>query len=118
MTRLKTVEPWLRVAAAVAVAVAALVLLGSFGRHGREYYTALRWIVCAASVLLLWRGVAAGLVWPWGLLAVALLFNPLAPIHLYRDAWKLIDLATAAVLAAACAAMEIKTRKAGGEDGR
>lgn len=65
------------------------------------YYTLLRLVVCVAASVLVWQelrargGVSA---WTVGLALVALLFNPIVPIYLDREAWLPIDLAAAAAL--------------------
>ena len=65
------------------------------------YYTLLRWVVCLSACFVAWVWYDAyeqptPMVWAFG--AVAILFNPLAPIHLNREIWSMIDLATAAFL--------------------
>src|ERR1700754_3817286 len=62
------------------------------------YYTFLRWAVCAAALILL--GIEQRThktnLWVVGYAIIAILFNPIVPIHLARGTWLPIDLACAA----------------------
>lgn len=51
-------------------------------------YQLSRWGGCAAAVFCA-LNVDKG--WQWPLWVLALLFNPIAPIHFKRDAWQVID---------------------------
>lgn len=64
------------------------------------FYTMLRLVVCAASAYLAWRELEKFdlSLWVWGLGGIAVLFNPLIPIHLNRDVWAFIDVGVAIVL--------------------
>lgn len=56
------------------------------------YYRLLRWTTCGvaiASMVQLYRMSRIGWVWTLGILA--LLFNPLLPLHFERDTWKFFD---------------------------
>ena len=68
------------------------------------YYALLRIVValCCAIIVFQAHTVAnRGLtVWSVVLIVMAILFNPIFPVHLTRDAWAVIDLASAAVLVA------------------
>lgn len=79
----------------------AILLILALGPWPYGYYQLLRLIVCGASAFLAYRefkrrGVG---VWTLSLGALALLFNPIVPVHLTRSAWAVIDLGAAAVLA-------------------
>jgi len=59
----------------------------------------LRWVICGVT------GYSAYLAyensrnaWTWILGIIAVLFNPIAPIHLDREAWLVIDLIVAAII--------------------
>lgn len=64
------------------------------------FYTMLRLVVCAASAYLAWRELEEFdlSLWVWGLGGIAVLFNPLIPIHLNRDVWVFIDVGVAVIL--------------------
>ena len=123
------VDPVLRVATIVVVLAAVVVLIGAldgqsysnpWGRghsarlavhqadgHPYSYYIVLRWLACSASALLVWRGLIQGLKWAWALVPLAILFNPIAPVHLSRETWQPLDIAAAVVMVLAVAVMEI-----------
>lgn len=94
--------PLVRVAA---MAVAAMLLLGTALVLPYDYYTVLRVVVCTFACVLLWL-LGNPLAQPadsqlWSLIAsgalvsTALLFNPVVPIALERETWAPIDIATA-----------------------
>jgi hypothetical protein len=64
------------------------------------YYVLLRIAVCGAAAFLAWthynvtRKIGA---WIIGLGLIAVLFNPLTPIHLNRDIWAVIDIGAVVV---------------------
>lgn len=62
------------------------------------YYILLRWVVTASAIFLVW--VAYNLkktFWLFLMGIVALLFNPIAPIHLDKETWIVIDLIVAGI---------------------
>ena len=62
------------------------------------YYRLFRWVVCAvaiASAIQLHGEKRQG--WAWVLSAVALLFNPLVPVHFEKATWRVFDGAAGAV---------------------
>ena len=80
--------------------VSALMLLGALGQWPYGYYQLLRFVVCGvggyiAFVVFKWKELWA--MWLFGFIAV--LFNPLIPIHLPREIWRLIDIACALLFA-------------------
>ena len=103
----KNVDPALRVATVVVVLAAAGVLIGALGRHPYSYYTVLRWLACSAAVVLVWRGAVQGVKWAWALMPLAILFNPIAPLHFSRETWQILDIAAAAAMVLAVILMEI-----------
>lgn len=60
------------------------------------FYTLLRVSVFGTAVLIAYRGFTGGdrSFWPWLFTGLAILFNPVVPIHLTRSAWVPIDVAT------------------------
>lgn len=67
------------------------------------YYVLLRLAVFAASTLIAyeqWRFDDAVSGWVVAFGAVALLYNPIMPIHLTREIWSVVNVATAAVFLA------------------
>lgn len=72
--------------------IAAAMLLGALADWPYGYYQLLRFVTCGVSVYIAvlaynWQKMWA--LWLFGF--IALLFNPLIPIHLSRDVWQPID---------------------------
>ena len=56
------------------------------------YYRVLRWVVCAVAItsaIQFYGGQRQG--WAWFLGAVAILFNPLVPVHFEKATWQVFD---------------------------
>lgn len=80
--------------------IAASMLLGALAPWPYGYYQLLRFVVCGVAVYLVytaynWQKMWA--VWLFGFIAV--LFNPLIPIHLSRELWPPIDIICALLFA-------------------
>jgi hypothetical protein len=84
-------------AAAVAAAIAALVAAAAYGRWPYDYYELFRWLICGGSVvagyMLRSRPVAV-----IACIAVALAFNPIAPMRMRAYQWRHYDVAAAVVM--------------------
>ena len=79
--------------------LAALMAVIAVGEWPYGYYTLLRVVVCTASVAAVWALFSQKSMFMAALLlGVAVLFNPIAPIHLDRATWALIDIMTGLVL--------------------
>lgn len=73
--------------------IAAAMLFGTLADLPYGYYQLLRFVVCGVAVYVAfsaYNGQKMWAVWIFGF--VALLFNPLIPIHLPRELWQPIDL--------------------------
>ena len=59
------------------------------------YYTFVRILVCGCAAFTCYRLVDAGdkSAWPWIWGMVAILFNPIAPIHMTKEVWMAMDAA-------------------------
>jgi hypothetical protein len=67
------------------------------------YYQLLRLVMCGSCAYLAYASsqvTPRWTIWPFVLGFIALLFNPIIPIHLTKAAWQIIDPAVAAVLVA------------------
>jgi hypothetical protein len=74
------------------------LLLVALGDHPYGYYTFLRWATTIAALFVAWVAWDSGQQWAtWPFLAIAILFNPIAPVYLDRETWRPID-----VVAAVC----------------
>ena len=72
--------------------IAALMLIAALADWPYGYYQLLRFVVCGVAAYVAytaynWQKIWA--VWLFGF--IALLFNPLIPIHLSREIWQPID---------------------------
>ncbi len=94
--------------------IAAVMLFATVGKWPYDYYLVLRWVVCAAAVFVAYQGWTFRKPWAsWLFGTVAVLFNPILPVHFQRATWQVIDLAAAAafVLVAAALAGPYKEHK-------
>jgi hypothetical protein len=79
--------------------IAASLLFWAMARHPYSYYTLLRWVTCIVAGYTAYLAAKQKKIpWAWLLAAVAVLFNPLSPIHLRRDVWTILDPLTAVLL--------------------
>lgn len=80
------------------IAIGLLLLAGLDWPYG--YYTLLRLVVCAAACWIAFVSFKSepAIRWVgWPFTLIALLFNPLVPVHLDREVWRIIDFVVAAV---------------------
>lgn len=74
----------------IAILILLLAVPEGFWPYG--YYVFLRWVITGAAVFLLW--IASQLKkqgWFWLMVGIAILFNPIIPIHLDKEIWQIID---------------------------
>lgn len=72
------------------------MLFGAIAEWPYGYYTILRWITCVASILVAFQAFEKSIDWAKVVfIIIAILFNPLAPIHLSRSTWIPLDIITA-----------------------
>ncbi len=78
--------------------IAAVLLFAALGLQTFDYYTILRWIVCGVAAFTAFQAAQMKISgWMVVFIIVAIVLNPIAPLHLKRDTWAIVD-ATAAVL--------------------
>jgi len=87
----------MKVHRAILLTAAVLLFLATLAALSLPYgfFTFLRIVVCGVSIYVAIQ-VKDSVVTLIGLLIVAILFNPLVPIRLPQQTWRIIDLATAA----------------------
>jgi hypothetical protein len=82
----------------VPAVIAALMLLCALAPCPYWYYKLLRWVVSGMALVFAVFGHSTGRGWGTGLFGlVAILFNPLIPLHLSKPIWRSIDIVTATV---------------------
>lgn len=79
--------------------IAAVLLLVALTDMPYGYYTFLRWVVFGTAVWMLILVAEFETRWKVAFAAIAVLFNPLFPVALGRQAWALVDLLTAIAFA-------------------
>lgn len=79
--------------------IAIFLLIWALDGHPYSYYTLLRFAVCGVSAYSAYFALKLeknGWAWTFGIIAI--LFNPIIPIHLDRETWKFIDVGVAILL--------------------
>ena len=78
------------------IILSVISLFGAIAEWPYGYYVFLRWITCIASILVAFQAFEKNIDWAKAIfIIVAILFNPLAPIHLSRSIWIPLDIITA-----------------------
>lgn len=63
------------------------------------YYTLLRLVVCGTSLFIAYKAYEfSRIVWVYIMGFIALLFNPVIPVHLDKEIWVVIDVIVAIVI--------------------
>ena len=80
--------------------VAILMLLCALNpKNPYAYYMLLRIVICGNCAFLAYRALNFGnATWAWILGATAVIYNPIIPIHLTRQIWSAVNIATVVVL--------------------
>jgi hypothetical protein len=81
--------------------VAILMLLWALNpENPYGYYLLLRIVICGICAFLAYRALKIGNdIWVWILGVTAVIYNPIIRIHLTREIWSVVNIATVAVLA-------------------
>jgi hypothetical protein len=78
--------------------IAIVLLIWALDEHPYGYYTLLRFAVCGVSAYSVYFAIKIkNEGWAWTFGVIAILFNPIIPVHLDRQTWKLIDVGVAIV---------------------
>lgn len=103
-------------AVAIAMLLWALMPVNPYG-----YYVLLRFAICGIAIYLAFRAHELEKpAWVWALAITAVLYNPLIRVHLTREIWSVINLATIVLFASSAYALKPKAGKGltqGGTDG-
>jgi len=74
----------------IAAGVAALIAVPSIWPYG--VYQLVRWVIClSAGYNAYQQGVKEKYFWASTFVFIAILFNPIAPIHFDKEIWQMID---------------------------
>jgi len=96
----------------IARIIAILMLFWALADNPYGYYQILRWVICGLtgySAYLAYEGDKN--VWTWIFGITAVLFNPIAPIHLPRETWSVINLIVAAIIFISIFKMKVIPKK-------
>lgn len=78
--------------------IAAIMLVAALADWPYGYYQLLRFVTCGVAAYIAYLAYLRQKMWAaWLFGLIAVLFNPLIPIHLRREAWAAIDCASALV---------------------
>jgi hypothetical protein len=81
---------WLRILAAIMLACSILPI------PYFAYYQLMNWVVVAAAIVVAWTAYQTKKEWAmWLFILIAIIFNPIAPLHLRTDIWQILDLVAA-----------------------
>jgi hypothetical protein len=79
--------------------IAAVMLFAAIGRQTYDYYTLLRWIACGVCAYTAFQAAEIKKIgWLWVFAIVAIVLNPIVPLHLKRETWAIVDAAAAMLL--------------------
>lgn len=84
---------------AIIKSITIIMLLFALADNPYGYYQILRWVVCGVvcySAFLEYQ--KNHYPWTWAFWIIAVLFNPLASIHLDKDTWIILNIITAGIL--------------------
>jgi hypothetical protein len=89
--------------------IAAVMLFASLGHHPYDYYTLLRWVSCGVCAFTAFQAVQNKKTgWLVVFITAAVVLNPIAPVHLKRDTWAIVDIAAAVLLLVSIAVLDIR----------
>jgi len=72
--------------------VAAIMLFLAMADLPYGYYQILRWVICGIAVYVAYMAYRWGKIWAtWVFGLIAVLFNPLIPVHLTKEIWRPIN---------------------------
>ncbi len=84
--------------------VPAILLAVAVARLPYGYYTLTRIVACSAAIVIAVashrKGEAAGEAWAAVFCVLAILLNPIVPIHFKRETWFFLDFGTAVIFVA------------------
>ena len=82
--------------------IAAVMALIAIADLPYGYYTLMRLVVCATAIFVVVVGAKDGQMWAiWLYGILALLFNPVLPVHLTKGLWQPLDFITGVALVVA-----------------
>lgn len=94
--------------------VCAFLFIALFDGLPYGYFTLLRFVVCAVGAYLAYKTYEGNKesIWVWLFGGIAVLFNPIIPIHLQRETWWVIDLIVGVFFLLSMFTIKVKNSKA------
>jgi hypothetical protein len=75
-----------------------IILFGALGQWPYGYFILLRWVVTAGAIIVVINAFDKNIDWAKTVfIFIAILFNPIAPVHLSREIWIPIDVVVGAM---------------------
>ena len=79
--------------------IVSLVLVFALADLEYGYYQLLRWFTCGVAVYgIMQNNLQSSKLWMWIFVAIAIMFNPIFPVHFHRQTWSFIDVISAIIL--------------------
>lgn len=79
--------------------IAIIILFWALADNPYSYYQILRWVIASVSGYSAYLAYKQGKnAWTWTLAITAIFFNPIAPIHLNRETWSILNIITAVII--------------------
>ena len=79
--------------------IAIIMLFWALADNPYGYYQILRWVITGVTGYSAYLAYEQGKnTWTWILAITAILFNPIAPIHLDKETWSVLNIIAAAII--------------------
>ncbi len=88
------------------------MLFRALAENPYGYYQILRWAIAGITGYTAYIAYEQGEnVWTWILAITAILFNPIAPIHLDRETWSVLNIIAAAIIFTSIFKLKVVAKK-------
>ena len=92
--------------------IAILMLFWAIVDNPYGYYQILRWVIAGVTGYSAYLAYGQGKnAWTWIMAITAILFNPIAPIHLDRETWSVLNIIAAAIIFTSIFKMKVVAKK-------
>ena len=89
-----------------------MLLWALYPQNPYGYYILLRWVCCGVFTFLAFQAIAHEMHgWTWVLGTTALVYNPVFRVHLTREMWSVINVATVAIAISSIFFIRVKAAK-------
>ncbi len=92
--------------------IAIIMLFWALADNPYGYYQILRWVIAGVTGYSAYLAYERGKnTWTWIMGITAILFNPIAPIHLDRETWSVLNIIVAAIIFSSIFKMKVVAKK-------